>query len=101
MLRRCLPHVKNLPDDRSIMAQAIAWSSRVTTISLEMVIPGMIGCWIDRKLGTVMLFLVVGMVFGVTSGMIHLIRWTAQPGAGPSSDRKRPGASPDDDNRHD
>ena len=62
------------PDDRSPLALAAAWSARVTTIALEMVIPGMIGLWIDRQLGTVMVFLVLGVVLGMTVGMLHLVR---------------------------
>jgi F0F1-type ATP synthase assembly protein I len=56
------------------MAEASAWASHVMTISLEMVIPGLIGLWIDRQLGTVMLFLVLGVALGMTVGMLHLVR---------------------------
>ncbi len=62
------------PNDRSPLAEAIAWSARVTTIAMEMVIPGVIGIWIDRKLGTVMVFVVLGIILGMTVGIIHLVR---------------------------
>lgn len=51
----------------------------MTAVSLEMVIPGMIGYWIDRQLGTILLFLVLGLALGVTLGIVHLVRMTAPP----------------------
>ena len=65
------------PDDRSPLARAMAWTSHVTTISLEMVVPGVIGLWIDQKLGTGMLFLVLGVLLGLGMGMWHLIKLTS------------------------
>ena len=62
------------PDDRAPLLKAVQYSSRVTTIALEMVVPGLIGLWIDRKLGTVMVFLVLGMVLGMVGGVAHLIQ---------------------------
>ena len=76
----------NSADDRSPLALAVALSARVTTISLEMAIPGAIGYWIDRRLGTVMLFLVLGVILGTTTGVSHLVRLAAS---------SRPGAPPD------
>jgi len=80
--------VKNSPDDRSAIAQATAWASRVTTVALEMVIPGLIGLWIDRHLGTVMVFLVLGVIGGMTAGMIHLVRLAASISSDEASDRE-------------
>ena len=82
------------PDDRSPFAQAAEWSSRATTISLEMVVPGLIGLWIDRQLGTVMVFLVLGVALGMTTGMLHLVRLASGVGqSGPSE--KKPAEKPD------
>jgi len=39
-----------------------------------MVVPGLIGLWIDRQLGTVMVFLVLGMALGMTTAILHLVR---------------------------
>lgn len=53
-------------------------------ISLEMVVPGLGGYWIDTRLGTKALFMIVGFVLGITVGILHLV----QIGRGPSnSDR--------------
>jgi F0F1-type ATP synthase assembly protein I len=65
----------------------------VTTIALEMVVPGVIGLWIDRQLGTVLVFLVLGVALGMTTGVIHLVRLATPSDRGESRDRK----SPDED----
>ena len=50
-------------------------SSLVISVAMEMVLPGLAGWyWIDRRLGTKFVFLVLGLVLGVVGGMIHLIR---------------------------
>ena len=46
----------NPPNDRSPMAVASLWASRVISVSLEMVLPGLAGLWLDKKLCTVPLF---------------------------------------------
>ncbi|MBL8828947.1 MAG: AtpZ/AtpI family protein [Planctomycetaceae bacterium] len=63
-------------DDRSILAIALQWSSTVMTISIEMVVPGLLGYWADSRLGTGFLFLMLGMLFGVTLGIWQLVRLT-------------------------
>jgi F0F1-type ATP synthase assembly protein I len=80
--------VNDSPDDRSSLALAYGWAVRITTVSLEMVVPGLIGLWIDRKLGTVMVFLVLGVILGMTVGMLHLVRLAASVERGESSGRK-------------
>jgi F0F1-type ATP synthase assembly protein I len=51
-------------DGRSAMAKATEWVSRIITISLGMVLPGLAGYWLDTKLGTLPLFLLVGFALG-------------------------------------
>ena len=63
-------------DDRSLVAVAYAWASRVITICLEMVLPGLAGIWIDGKLGTLVLFTLVGFGLGLTLGIWHLVKLT-------------------------
>ncbi len=53
-----------------------------------MAVPGVIGLWIDRQLGTVMVFLVLGVILGMTAGIMHLVRLTALADRDGSSDRK-------------
>ena len=63
------PGKTNSPDDRSAQAKAAAWVSRIITISIEMVVPGLIGYWLDTKLGTKFVFMLAGFVFGITFAM--------------------------------
>jgi len=58
------PNDKDVVDGRSATAKASEWASRIMTISLEMVLPGLVGYWLDTKLGTKALFLLVGFALG-------------------------------------
>lgn len=58
------------------MAQAMAWSSRITTISLEMVLPAVFGHWLDEWLGTWVVFITLGAIAGMTVGLMHLVQMT-------------------------
>jgi F0F1-type ATP synthase assembly protein I len=46
----------------------------VISVAVEMVLPGLAGYWIDQRLGTKIVFLLLGLVLGVVGGMIHLLR---------------------------
>jgi F0F1-type ATP synthase assembly protein I len=69
--------LKTSPDDLSRLAQAYQWASRIMVLSLEMVLPGLVGFWIDRKLGTVCAFLLIGLIGGCTLGIRRVIRLVA------------------------
>ena len=64
------------PDDRSQLARAYQWATRIMVVSLEMVLPGLAGYWLDSKLGTVVLFTLVGFGFGTTGAVVHLLQMT-------------------------
>ena len=66
--------VKTNPDDRSPIARAAAWSARILTVAMEMVLPGLLGYWLDEKLGTKVLFLLVGLMLGCTAATLHLVQ---------------------------
>ncbi len=72
------------PDGRSPMARASEWATRIMTVSLEMVLPGLAGYWVDQKLHTVALFMLIGFALGCTAAMVHLVHLTR------SSSGKRP-----------
>jgi hypothetical protein len=55
------------------------------TISLEMVVPGLVGYWLDQRLGTKAILTVVGFALGTTLGMWHLIRIANDPPPGSSN----------------
>ncbi|MEX0676292.1 MAG: AtpZ/AtpI family protein [Pirellulales bacterium] len=61
-------------DDRSPMAIALEWSATIMTISAEMVVPGLLGYWLDQRLGTRVLFLLVGFAVGGTLATLALVR---------------------------
>jgi ATP synthase protein I len=66
--------VQKQRDDRSPLALGLEWSSRITTVALEMVVPSLIGYWIDLKLGTLPVFLILGTVLGFATGLMSLLR---------------------------
>ena len=49
------------------------------TVSLEMVVPGILGHLVDRWLGSKVVFTLIGFSVGLTTGMFHLLRMTRQP----------------------
>lgn len=70
---------KVAPDDRRPpFAQAAAWASRVMTVALEMVLPGLIGIWIDRKLGLKAACTLAGFGLGFSVALWQLLRLTKQ-----------------------
>jgi hypothetical protein len=71
----CTP-VEDFQQDRSFIAVAVDRASRVTTIALEMVVPPVLGLWIDRKLGTDFIFVSLGAVLGFCTGIMSLLKMT-------------------------
>ena len=61
--------------DMSWLGEGLRWSSRITTVALEMVLPGVAGWWLDRQFGTSFLAL-VGVALGLPLGIWHLIVMT-------------------------
>lgn len=62
----------NKPKPRDPLAEGLAWAARITTVALEMFVPGLIGQWLDSKFGTRFLVF-VGFVFGFVGGLWHLL----------------------------
>jgi F0F1-type ATP synthase assembly protein I len=62
------------PDDRAPMAIAAEWSARITTIGLEMALPAAGGFLLDRRIGTLPLFLVLGAMAGFAISIYHIIQ---------------------------
>ena len=71
--------MKDSPDDRSPLVVALEWTSRATTISLEMVLPGLLGYWADQRWETGPVLLVLGVMLGFATGTWHLSK-LAKPG---------------------
>ena len=56
------------------MAIALGWSALIMTISAEMVVPGLIGYWVDQWLGTRVVFLLLGFAAGGTLATLALVK---------------------------
>lgn len=76
------------PPKRHPMALAVEWVAKITTVSLEMVIPGLIGTWLDKRWGTSFLAL-VGFGIGLTVALWHLLQMASPPKSRPPRDDNR------------
>lgn len=63
------------PRSQSPFALAIEWVAKITTVALEMVLPGIFGLWLDQRWGTSLLGL-VGFAVGLVVGIWHLLQMT-------------------------
>ena len=63
-------------DDRSRQAIAYQWASQIISVSLEMVVPGLVGYWLDQRWGTGIVLTLVGFFGGMVLGMLHLLQLT-------------------------
>lgn len=70
------------PRGQSPIALAFEWVAKITTVALEMVLPGIFCLWLDQRWGTSFLGM-IGFVLGVTLGIWHLLQMT------PTSKRRR------------
>ena len=57
------------------MAAAMEWVSRILAASAAMVLPGILGSWLDRRWGTEFLTL-VGFGVGIALGLFYLLTIT-------------------------
>ncbi len=89
-----------LDDRRPPLARAATWASRVTTIALEMVLPGLAGIWIDRRLGTQVLFTLLGFSGGLTFAIWQLLKMT-KPAPPNDTETNQPEAHPPEAGKRD
>ncbi len=73
------------------MALAMEWSTRITTISLEMVVPAVIGYWLDQRWGTHGTCLILGAVLGFSTAIYSLVKLAQSPIANRRSQRGQTG----------
>ena len=67
--------LRALTPDLTSMAEAMNWVSRITAVALEMILPGLVGTWLDSQLETRFLAL-LGLALGVPLGIWHLLVMT-------------------------
>jgi F0F1-type ATP synthase assembly protein I len=73
------PAVTEQDDDRSPFALAYEWSARITSISLELVVPVLAGYGLDQWLKLSPLFLILGVIVGFATATLSLVRLTKPP----------------------
>ena len=73
---------QDTPDDRSPFAAALEWSTRLTAIGLEMALPAGGGYWLDHRIDTAPVFVILGAMLGFATGMFHLLQIAKQQGKG-------------------
>ena len=73
-------------DERPPLVVALEWVGKITTVALVMVVPGIIGTWLDKQWGTEFLAL-AGFALGLGVGIWHLLILT---GTGNTKRAKRP-----------
>jgi hypothetical protein len=61
-------------DDRSPIALAYQWAVRIMVVAMTMVLPALAGHWVDEQLGSVVLFLLIGLALGCTAATFQLIQ---------------------------
>ena len=66
------------------MAFAFGWVARMTTVVLEMALPGLGGQWLDSRFGT-SYWVIVGFGLGFALGIFHLMQMVKQHGPKTSS----------------
>ena len=59
------------------MVVALEWVSTITTVSVAMVGPGLLGIWLDRHFGTRAIFGLLGFAIGLPYGIWYLVRLTS------------------------
>ena len=61
-------------DDRSPTAKSLSKVSEIFAICLMMIVPGLIGYWIDQKVGSRFVFTLLGLIFGMSGAVMQLVR---------------------------
>jgi F0F1-type ATP synthase assembly protein I len=89
LAREQLPAVTEQRDDRSPFASAYEWTARITTISLELVLPVLGGIWLDEQLHLSPLFLMLGAALGFLTAILSLVRLTKPPRPRDPPERER------------
>ena len=61
-------------DCRSPLAIGYMWSVVIMSLGLELVLPILLGVYLDSKFGTVCLFLILGIFFGFFVAAVNFIK---------------------------
>ncbi len=72
--------VEGYEDHRSATAKAVDIASRLITVSLCLVLPIVGGFYLDQQFGTVALFVVLGLLFGMAASGWQMMKMLAPGG---------------------
>lgn len=61
----------------SPLGEALVWSSRIMAVGLAMVLPAILGNWLDSRLGTGVLA-PAGLVLGFVAGIAWIVQISTQ-----------------------
>ena len=76
-------------DDRAPLARAYDRATRGITVAIGMVVPGLVGYYLDSHLGTRALLTILGFGAGVTFGIWQLLHLTNPPHDGGDETSKK------------
>jgi F0F1-type ATP synthase assembly protein I len=69
----------SLPEGQgSPYGDALQWVARITTIGITMVVPIVVGQWLDHRWGTKFIGL-IGILLGVSLGLFSLVSLAKRP----------------------
>ena len=68
-------------EPRSKLAVGMDWATRATSIGLEFVVPSLLGAFLDQKMKTSPIGVLIGALVGFGVGMTHILR-IAKEGTG-------------------
>ena len=94
------------PNEPSPIGLAAEWVARLTVVGVEMVVFGLGGLWLDKRLRVEPLFTLLGFALGIGVGIFHLLAMTASTrtptkppeesgGGGPGGSKNKNGPSLD------
>jgi hypothetical protein len=69
-----------LRDDRHAIAAAMHWGLQITSVALEIILPVVVGRWLDQLWGTNCIT-VIGVLIGPPLGFWHLLVLTGVVGS--------------------
>jgi hypothetical protein len=75
-------------DDRSPLVVAYGRSALITSVLLELVIPVLAGYWLDCRWGTFPWLVLLGVVVGIVTATLGLMRLVKSLNSGPPSSLK-------------
>ena len=70
--------MKPTDEDRAPIALAWAWATRIIGVSLVAVVPALLGYWLDRRIGSKVVFTLIGAALGMALGGWQLAQLVRQ-----------------------